>query len=97
MDAATLTARADENDSVFEKRFFREGLNRHVFIDWTAVSGWSKESERDGKGSFEEERRGEKDEKKNLKAKREDERGGNEIRVFVEAERMVKYGSGSSR
>lgn len=31
------------------------------------------------------ERRGERDEKKNLKAKREEERGGKEMRVLTEA------------
>lgn len=59
--------------------------------------GRSKERERDGKGSFDEERRGEREEKKGLKEKREERRGGNEIRVFTEAKRVIMYGSWSWR
>ena len=39
----------------------------------------------------------EREEKKGLTEKREDARGGNEIRVFTAAERAFKYGFGSRR
>lgn len=40
---------------------------------------------------------GEREEKKGLKEKREERRGGNEIRVFTEAKRVIMYGSWSWR
>lgn len=60
-----------------------------------------KESEREKLGtkgcSLEEERRGEREERKGLKAKREVERGGKERRVLAEAMREMRNGVGSER
>jgi hypothetical protein len=60
-----------------------------------------KESEREEletKGcSLEDERRGEREESKGLKAKREVERGGKERRVLAEAMREMRNGVGSER
>ncbi|GMN44479.1 hypothetical protein TIFTF001_013686 [Ficus carica] len=44
--------------------------------------------------SLEEERRGEREEKKNLKAKREEERGENERRILAEERREVRNFAG---
>lgn len=60
--------------------------------------GWSKEREREQLGiklSLEEERRGEREEKKNLKEKRvEDEKGGKERRILAVEVIAVRYGDG---
>jgi hypothetical protein len=60
-----------------------------------------KESEREELGtkgcSLEEERRGESEESKGLKAKREEERGGKERRVLAEAMTEMRNGVGSER
>lgn len=66
------------------------------------AAGWSKERERGQVGiklwSLEEERRGEREEKKNLKEKRvEDESGGKERRIFAADVIAVRYGDGSWR
>lgn len=53
--------------------------------------------ERDEVGSLEHEKRGERDEKKGLKAKREEERRGNESRVLMEESRELRNGVGSRR
>lgn len=52
--------------------------------------GGLKEREREEAGSLEHEKRGERDEKKGLKAKREEERGGNESRVLMEERRELR-------
>ena len=49
-----------------------------------------KEREREEAGSLEHEKRGERDEKKGLKANREEERGGNESRVLMEERRELR-------
>lgn len=60
-----------------------------------------RESEREELGTkrciLEEERRGEREEKKNLKEKREEESGGKEKRVLVEAMREVRNWVGFER
>lgn len=57
-----------------------------------------REREREGLGikrcSFEDERSGEREEKKSLKEKREEERGGKERRVLAKARRELRNGLG---
>lgn len=67
--------------------------------EWRVESGWLKEREREVEveGSFEDERSGEREEKKGLKEKREEERGGKERRVLEEERRVLRYGFASWR
>ena len=65
--------------------------------EWRVESGWLKEREKEGNGSFEEERRGEREEKKGLKENREEDRGGKERSVLKEEIRVLRYGFGSWR
>lgn len=62
--------------------------------EWKVEVGWSKERERVEFGvkwrSLEEERRGEREEKKSLKEKRDEDKGGNERRVLVEERRELR-------
>lgn len=57
-----------------------------------------KEREREGLGikrcSFEDDRRGESEEKKSLKEKRDEERGGKKRRVLMELRMELIYGVG---
>lgn len=59
--------------------------------------GWSKERDKEGMDSLEEQRSGEREEKNGLKEKREEESGGKERRVLAAERREVIYGFGSLR
>ena len=88
---ATTFNPCGRNDDALEKLWFRAGLRSRDWRDWKVESGRSKDREREWKGSFEEKISGE--EKKDLKEKREERRGENEIRVFTTAKRVIMYGS----
>lgn len=62
-------------------------VSRREVRDWSVASWWSKEREREGNGSFDEDSNGEREEKKILKEKREEESGGKEIRVLAKVKR----------
>ncbi|KAK8534700.1 hypothetical protein V6N12_057344 [Hibiscus sabdariffa] len=60
---------------------------RKCVREWRVESALLNERERECNGSLEEERKGEREEKKGLEEKREEDRGGKEMRVLEEVMR----------